>query len=238
MSALRLLQTEKQRLDVLRWIDSSYDYDPCRSCLTIRMPTPLHDTFCAKLVDEISSQLKQFQEDREVATFAREVEHFATSRIFIPEDSEDGERRYIRREPDASFGHRRAHYPGVIIEVCYSQKRRQISRLADDYILNTDGSVNVVVCLDIDYKGSKKATISVWRPEYVTIDGVEEFRTNAVVEAQVRSCPIEHFTDSLLTSCKGLPDSCGMASGEYRAATIPQGLWDGGAHEWIPESRT
>lgn len=202
------------------------------------MPTPLHDTFCAKLVGEISSQLKQFQEDGEVATFAREVEHFATSRILIAEDAEGGERRYIKREPDASFGHRRAQYPGVIIEVCYSQKRRQISRLADDYILNTDGSVNVVVCLDIDYKGSKKATISVWRPEYVTIDGVEEFRTSAVVEAQVRSCPIKHFSNFLLISCQGLPDSCGTAGGEYRSATIPQGFWNGGAHEWAPVPRT
>ncbi|KAF4772265.1 hypothetical protein HAV15_011268 [Penicillium sp. str.  len=38
-----------------RW----YDYDPCRSCLTIRMPSPLHDVFCAKIVG--FTTMKQFQ---------------------------------------------------------------------------------------------------------------------------------------------------------------------------------
>lgn len=151
------------------------------------MPSPLHDIFCAKIVDEISRQLRQFERiDGPVAVFAKEVEHFATSRILIPEDTGDGRQIHSRREPDASFGHRQAHYPGVIVEVCYSQKSRRVSHLADEYILNTDGSVNAVIALDIDYRNSKRATITVWRPEYVTVDGVEEFRATAVVEAQVQ----------------------------------------------------
>lgn len=152
------------------------------------MPSPLHDTFCARIVDEISRQLRQYQQDDgPVSDFAKEVEHFATSRILIPEDTQDGKQIYSRREPDASFGHRQAHYPGVIVEVCYSQKCRRIFHLANEYILNTDGSVNAVIAFDIDYKGSKKATVTVWRPEYATIDGVEEFRATPVIEAQVRS---------------------------------------------------
>ncbi|KAJ5378466.1 hypothetical protein N7509_011585, partial [Penicillium cosmopolitanum] len=88
-----------------------------------------------------------------------------------------------QREPDASSKHRRARYPGVIIEVCYSQKGRCVSHLADEYILNTDGSVNAVVALDIDYKGPKKATSTVWRPEYATLDGKEELQATATIEA-------------------------------------------------------
>ncbi|EKV12111.1 hypothetical protein PDIG_46470 [Penicillium digitatum PHI26] len=162
-----------------------YDYDPCRDCLTIRMPSPVHDTFCARIVDEISRQLRQFQNnDGPLADFAKQVEHFATSRILIPEDTKDGKHTYSRREPDASFGHRQALYPGVIVEVCYSQKSRRISHLADEYILNTDGSVNAVVALDIDYEGSNRATITIWRPEYAIVNGVEEFRATTVIEAQ------------------------------------------------------
>lgn len=173
---------------MLMWNYCRYDYDPCRCYLTIRMPSPVHDTFCARIVDEISRQLRQFQKnDGLLSDFVKQVEHFATSRILIPENTQDGKDAYSRREPDASFGHRQALYPGVIVEVCYSQKSKRISRLADEYILNTDGSVNVVVALDIDYKGSKKATITVWRAEYATVDGVEEFRATAVIEAQVRS---------------------------------------------------
>lgn len=158
------------------------------------MPSPVHDTFCARIVDEISKQLRQFQEtDGPLADFAKQVEHFATSRIFIPEDTHDSKQKFSRREPDASFGHRQALYPGVIVEVCYSQKSKRISHLADEYILNTDGSVNAVVALDIDYKGSNRATITVWRPEYATVDGVEEFRATAVIEGQVRSVPGQYI---------------------------------------------
>lgn len=161
-----------------------FDYDPCRHSLAIRMPSPLHDTFCARLVDEISDQIKQFQHDDSIIDFVKDIKHFATSRILIPEDTPDGNQTYSRHEPDASFGHRQAHYPGVVIEVCYSQKSQCISHLADEYILNTDGSVNVVIAFDIDYKGSKRATITVWRPEYILVDDVEEFRATAVIEAR------------------------------------------------------
>ena len=60
-----------------------------------------------------------------------------------------------------------AHWPGVIIEVSYSQKARDLPHLADDYILQTHGSIHVVVGLDLDYK-TKKGTVLMWRPRYVT----------------------------------------------------------------------
>ncbi|KAJ5884122.1 uncharacterized protein N7473_011008 [Penicillium subrubescens] len=47
------------------------------------------------------------------------------------------------------------------------------------YPLATARSANAVIAFDIDYRGSKRAT----RPEYITVDGVEEFRATAVVEA-------------------------------------------------------
>jgi hypothetical protein len=139
------------------------------------------------IFDEISTQLKKLQKNDELAEFVQQVEPFATSRIFIPEEIRDGKQKYIKREPDASFGHHRGRYPGVIVEVCYSQKSRRISHLADQYILNTDGSVNAVIALDIDYKGSKKATMSLWRPEYITVNSGGELRVTAFIKAQVTS---------------------------------------------------
>ncbi|KAJ5491961.1 hypothetical protein N7453_010058 [Penicillium expansum] len=181
--ALQMLNSDDSLRDYVK-DKVRYDYDPCRSCLTIRMPSPLHDVFCAKIVEEISQQLKQFQQSEgPSAAFANEVEHLATSRIMIPNEIKDGKQTFSKREPDTSFKHRRAHYPGVIIEVCYSQKSQRISHLADEYILNTDGSVNAVIALDVDYKGSKNATITVWRPEYITVDGIEELQATAVVDA-------------------------------------------------------
>jgi hypothetical protein len=47
-----------------------------------------------------------------------------------------------------------------------------LDRLAEDYLLDSDASVRVVVGLDIEYgkKGSLKATISVWRTHVASAD--------------------------------------------------------------------
>ena len=60
--------------------------------------------------------------------------------------------------------------------MAYSQKKRRLRRLAEDYLLDLDASVQVVVGLDIEYgrKESRVATLSVWRSQlHYTDDGVE-----------------------------------------------------------------
>ena len=51
----------------------------------------------------------------------------------------------------------------MVIE--HSQQKKDLTKLADDYILGSDGNVSVVVGLDIESSGnSKRATVSIWRP--------------------------------------------------------------------------
>lgn len=164
------------------------DYDPRRSRLTIRMPSPLHDLFCTEVVSKIWNQLAELQKsDKAFGDFARQIKHLSTSRIQLPNDTDNREQTYSERCPDTSFIHEYAKYPGVIIEVCYSQKIRATADLADDYILDTNASVNAVIALNIEYRGSKKATISVWRPHKITVDGVKELEAKAMIEMMVRS---------------------------------------------------
>jgi hypothetical protein len=95
-------------------------------------------------------------------------------------------------EPDASFWHDNAQYPGVIIEVAYSQNKKRLGRLADNYLIDSDASVRAVVGLDIEYgkKGSRKATISIWRPQlFNTTDG-PELRTVQDVEDEVQQISV------------------------------------------------
>ncbi|CAG8181967.1 unnamed protein product [Penicillium salamii] len=158
------------------------DYDPRRSCLTIRMPSPLHDLVCARVVSRIVNQLTELQKDEASGDFARKIQHSSTSRIWLPSDTNNRGKNYSERSPDASFIHDHAKYPGVIIEVCYSQKIRAAADLADDYILDTNASVNAVIALNIEYKGSQKATISVWRPHKIIVDGAKELEARAVIE--------------------------------------------------------
>ncbi|KAE8350060.1 hypothetical protein BDV28DRAFT_151306 [Aspergillus coremiiformis] len=163
-----------------------YDYDPFRSLLTIRRLTPFHEIFCASVVGEISRQLDIIRNSNcYEAGFAKEIWPFASSRVRLPETTDDGNVEYITRDPDASFGHYKAHFPGVIIEICYSHKRRNIRDLADDYILCTDGSIKAVACLDIEYGDSKQATISIWRPAYRVRNGVEVFEASPEVNEEI-----------------------------------------------------
>jgi hypothetical protein len=89
-------------------------------------------------------------------------------------------------EPDASFRHKDARYPSVIIEVAYSQKKKRLSRLADNYLLDSDANVQVVVCLDIEYgKDSRKAMLSLWRPQLFDTPDGPELRAVDVVADEV-----------------------------------------------------
>jgi hypothetical protein len=70
---------------------------------------------------------------------------------------------------------------------CRSRRRKkQLKDLAEDYILGSDRNIRVVIGLDIKYKKSKKATISVWRLQYVECrDGQEDLVSMQTVLDQV-----------------------------------------------------
>lgn len=55
--------------------------------------------------------------------------------------------------------------------------------MADKYVLNTNSSVNAVLAFDINYRSSRRATVAIWRPDYITVDNVEECQATAVVNA-------------------------------------------------------
>ncbi|KAH5621129.1 hypothetical protein HBI68_253890, partial [Parastagonospora nodorum] len=140
-----------------------YDYDGDKRKLAVRMPTGIHERFIDAVEDDIRSQLKRIRNG-------------------------SGRRLNLRRnkskyEPNASFGHEEAQYPGVIIEVAYSQKKTCLDRLADNYILDSDASVQVVVCIHIEYnnKETKKATLSIWRPQLLDTPDGPELRATEVV---------------------------------------------------------
>jgi hypothetical protein len=44
-----------------------------------------------------------------------------------------------------------------------------------------------MIALKVKYKGSKKATISVWRPHKITVDRVKELEAKPIIEIIVRS---------------------------------------------------
>lgn len=130
------------------------------------MPSVLHETFIANVVEEIQVQLKSIEGAS--ASFAKEVSSGGSASIkFVDEE-------YGKHDPDAQFQHSTAQYPGVVIEVSYSQKRKDLARLADDYILGSDSDIRVVIGLDIEYNANKEAALSVWRPNIETNEAGEK----------------------------------------------------------------
>jgi len=172
-----------------------YDYDAERLWLAVRMPTAVHELFIARIKDAIFNQLKSICEGSDdAAAFAQRVNRARSTEIcfLVENDSSD---RKSKHEPDASFWHDSAQYPGVIIEVAYSQKRKRLDRLAEDYHLDSDASVQAVVGLDIEYgrKDSRKATLSVWRARVFRTTTGDELRVVKEVADEVG-----YIYDSLL----------------------------------------
>jgi len=172
-----------------------YDYNGRKNRLVVRMPTGVHELFIDGVEDAIRSQLKLIRNGSDrAALFAQKVRPARSTEVcFQVDDAPPG--TTSKHEPDASFWHKDARFPGVIIEVAYSQKRKRLGRLAEDYLLDSNASVQVVVGLDIEYgkKGSRKATLSVWRTHVVnTADGNE---LRVVQEVVDDVCPVlRHYS--------------------------------------------
>lgn len=157
------------------------------------MPTGIHERFIDAVEDDVRSQLKAIRNGSgKKAEFAQKLHPARSTEIRFDASTLSSKSKY---EPDASFRHEDAQYPGVIFEVAYSQNKTCLGRLADNYILDSDASVRAVVCLHIEYsnKESRKATLSIWRPQlFDTPDGAE-LRAVEVVADEVCSILVTPF---------------------------------------------
>lgn len=135
-----------------------YDYDPIGSKLIIRMTTTLHDTFASELVTQIKKGFENLKKSHvETQPFIDKISSLSGAMQF----EDDG--RMFKHVPDIRFHHQDAAWPGVIIEVSYSQKRKSLIDLAENYLLASDGGIRVMVGIDLEYKKSKEAGVSIWR---------------------------------------------------------------------------
>jgi hypothetical protein len=160
-----------------------YDYFALSGKLVLRTPTLLHGYFIEVLIRDIHRQLDRIADGSgRSAKFAKHVNNDNSPRL----EYEVSKEEISKHQPDASFRHSNAMWPGVILEVSYSQKRRDLPKLAHTYIVNSDGSTRAVVGIDLDYNGGKEASISMWRPEYVAnAAGQEELVATQTLTNQV-----------------------------------------------------
>jgi len=123
------------------------------------MPRPLHYLLAGAVAEDLRWQLRSIASGTgPAAIFAQKIRNTVSATIEFPGSPAP------KHSPDGSFKHIKAKYPGMVIEVSYSQKKKDLPLLASDYIIGSRGSIQVVVGIDLEYTG-KKATLSVWRPQ-------------------------------------------------------------------------
>lgn len=111
-------------------------------------------------MDEIRRQVKFLcsnPSNPETVELAQSIRYLSTTDITL------GNHLYeARHSPDASFNHVNAKYPALVIETSFSQKEKDIPRLVDEYLIGSNGSIKMLLNLNIKYNHSKRATVSMW----------------------------------------------------------------------------
>jgi hypothetical protein len=162
------------------------------------MASTLHDTFISRVAKEIENELRRLAGLHvEAQSFIEDIEHVCGRMYFPGDDDDDDDNNVGQRVPDARFQHRNATYPGVIIEVSYSQTLKSLVNLAEKYLLRSDGRVRIVVGLKLDYQKSKQAWFSIWRLKTSNINGQPQRELETVVKDKV-SCRITRSKAQLI----------------------------------------
>ncbi|KAK5018988.1 hypothetical protein LTR16_000504 [Cryomyces antarcticus] len=157
-----------------------FDYDPSTTTFTLRMPSNTHEFFLDKVVTNIVLRLHG-STNPVVAEAAKNINPGGSPSIKFP-NSETG--IPSTNCPDRVFRYGRGKYPRAIFEISYSQKRKDLDYLADTYITGSEGRVQLVVGLNVEYSAtSKKATVSTWRPGTERDESGEEL---AVCKADIK----------------------------------------------------
>ncbi|KAH0556342.1 hypothetical protein GP486_005730 [Trichoglossum hirsutum] len=140
-----------------------YDYDPGVGRLVIRMTTVLHDYFLRRVVEDITSQLHALCHvvPEPVASILNDTKTQGHTRVDVFGGG--------YHSPDEAFCHETAEFPRVVIEVSYTQKQKDLNRLADNYIVGSGGSIGLVIGLDFD-RVEEEARVLLWRPKIISED--------------------------------------------------------------------
>ncbi|TKA64010.1 hypothetical protein B0A49_09566 [Cryomyces minteri] len=123
-----------------------YDYDWEEQCINIRMPTTLHEEFIAAVVRRIEAGLAALSASHPQLRELDKVHSRGSPNIFFNhnDDSETGTNKRSSNNPDGVFRHKQAPYPSVILEVAYSQRPKDLPKLAYRYISGSKGHVKAV----------------------------------------------------------------------------------------------
>jgi hypothetical protein len=140
-----------------------FDYDPGARIIIIKMPTPIHECFLEETRFHINLGLDTMRRDATgvTAILVRDIKGMGSTNIPLASGPCDA------RSPACSYGHKYSAFPHLVIEISYSQNRKNLCHLAVDYIVGSGGGIGTVIGFDIEHQGTKAGRVLVWRLCYM-----------------------------------------------------------------------
>lgn len=144
-----------------------HDYDP-RDCLLVLrlMPTLVHDCFLLRVSDRINEWIRQLREDQRLHELVRKaisnIDAAGTADVEIQVDIPAGpDKATSTKSPDGQYDYLGHKHPPFVIEIAYSQKPKDLPRLAKQYYEDSDGRIKTVLTVDLEYtpKARRKARL-------------------------------------------------------------------------------
>ena len=120
------------------------------------MPTKIHEYFAGLVREHLRKQIfKPRGNSLSTVSFLNEL-IMEGSPLFKSEESKSS------HSPDIHISHSRAKFPAIVVEVTHSQSRKNLLRVAHEYMHDFRGNVDTIFGISTVYK-SRQATIDVWK---------------------------------------------------------------------------
>ena len=165
------------------------------------MPSFIHETFAGRLSRDITDWFCRIRteiepsNDRTIATVAM-IDPTKSPNIRFPGRLPGCPEQ---QAPDESFQHEDCTYPGLLIEVAWSQRPLELLQRAESYIKRSKGGIHTVIGVDLNdiwverqkrRTQNQTAKFSIWRAEIDNSTGEAEISSSRSVSDQVRSSPL------------------------------------------------
>ncbi|EXJ83983.1 hypothetical protein A1O3_04650 [Capronia epimyces CBS 606.96] len=139
-----------------------WEYSGLTAEFVIKMLSQPQQVVVSSVGFNIESQFEVFRSasDDKVAKFGQDFYGIGSSHV-----KPCYEGLLSKRCPDLSWAHwGHSFYPGLVIEVGYSQTRKSMENRVFDYFYGSKGKIKIVISIDLKpSKKSKKASIEMWK---------------------------------------------------------------------------
>ncbi|OBT84693.1 hypothetical protein VE02_06112 [Pseudogymnoascus sp. 03VT05] len=141
-----------------------FSYDSRTSTFVLRRPVTVHQAFKSRVGSWIKDRLDAIADSNaQSKLFVQDIAACGSANLLLKPLSD--ERVVIHHNPDSQFMYIGTCWPTVIIEIANSPGLKSLSRLAEDYILQSQGNIRAVVGFEFDME-TKRVSLTVWRPEF------------------------------------------------------------------------